>query len=285
MKQVIFIGNRFGVLNEIRKSSEFTINQIYAVKGSFLEKELSKLQISHQSISSKQELIGDIMNSEFDVLVSNGCPYILPVSKLRKDEHTYVNIHPSLLPDLRGRNPINGALLYHRQAGASCHLMDDGIDTGEIIAQVEIDLTPDVDLGLLYRLSFLAEADAFRIAAENGFSPRKKNSAKSAIYYSRKHTDLIIDFKEDVAQLLRRIRAFGLQSQGAYFVFKGHPFIVLDAEIVTNYFLLSKINHYSNYEIVFIYENNLILRKDETFIKLKNIRGSIEMLNEGDKLI
>ena len=94
------------------------------------------------------------------------------------------------MPDLRGINPINGAILFDRPQGATCHYMDDGIDTGDTIAQVKVDdNVKDVPLDLLYQLSFMAEADAFEKAYMNEFKPLEKQNKnlEGTIYYSRKN--------------------------------------------------------------------------------------------------
>ncbi|KIL40544.1 hypothetical protein SD70_12350 [Gordoniibacillus kamchatkensis] len=284
MKEVVFVGNRFNVLKEIMNSKEFDVKQIYCVQSSSLAKELSVRNIDYKLLRNKQEFINDLAKLDFDILISNGCPYILPVSKIKKAGQLFINIHPSLLPELRGNSPINGALLFNKKAGATCHIMDDGIDTGETIEQIEIDLTPDIDLGLLYQLSFMAESDAFNLALANNFTPQKRNQAESTSYYSRKDEDKIIDFKDDAEVTVRRIKAFGLKSQGAYFRYNGHKFTVLDAELVTNAYLFSKIDGYKNLQIAFIYDDTIVIRKDNVFVKLKKVIGEIQHLHVGDIL-
>ena len=73
------------------------------------------------------------------------------------------------MPDLRGKSPINGAILYERKAGVTCHYMNDNIDDGDIISQIPIDYSEDLDAGLLYQLSFSAEGDVFEMAYKNSF--------------------------------------------------------------------------------------------------------------------
>ena len=46
--------------------------------------------------------------------------------------------------------------------GASMHFMDDGIDTGKIIYQEKVDLTEDINLSMLYYMSFRLERDVFK---------------------------------------------------------------------------------------------------------------------------
>jgi phosphoribosylglycinamide formyltransferase 1 len=61
--------------------------------------------------------------------------------------HTYeekiLNIHPSLLPDFPGKDAINQAFLagVHR-TGVTVHYIDEGMDTGPIIAQEQVEILP-----------------------------------------------------------------------------------------------------------------------------------------------
>ena len=54
-----------------------------------------------------------------------------------------LNVHPSLLPDNRGPEPLFWTFrLGHERSGVTVHLMDEGLDTGDIVAQEAIEL-PD----------------------------------------------------------------------------------------------------------------------------------------------
>ena len=288
-KKYIFVGNRSSVLSEMR-SQLLHIEKIIAVKNSYLQKELEAENIKFKSFKNKKELCEIIDSSKFDILVSNGCPVILPVSSLAKKHQTFINVHPSFLPDLKGINPINGAILFNRSAGATCHIMEDKVDSGAIISRIEIPLTPDIDLGLLYKLSFAGEREVFRKALKRNFIPDKNifhklSKNKKPVYYSRSEKDLIINFGEGGKSMVRRVRAFGIESQQAYFEFKGNVFKVMDAEIITNPHMLAKLQEYKELEIAFIYEKTIIFRKGREFIKFRNITGNINKLKQGDILI
>ncbi|MBN1151016.1 hypothetical protein JXA84_07350 [candidate division WOR-3 bacterium] len=57
-----------------------------------------------------------------------------------------INIHPGLLPEYRGLNPINWALKNEEEFhGATIHLVDEGIDTGPIISMVKFKIFPRIE--------------------------------------------------------------------------------------------------------------------------------------------
>lgn len=61
------------------------------------------------------------------------------------------NLHASLLPEYRGAAPINWAIINgETKTGVTTFFIDDKIDTGEIIAQKEIEILPDENAGDLH---------------------------------------------------------------------------------------------------------------------------------------
>ena len=62
-----------------------------------------------------------------------------------------VNIHASLLPNLRGAAPINWAIINGlKKTGLTSFYINQGIDTGDIILQKEIEINEDDNFGSLY---------------------------------------------------------------------------------------------------------------------------------------
>ena len=101
------------------------------------------------------------------MLVSNGCPWILPIT-MQKSNQTWVNIHPSMLPDFKGANPIKEMQdAKEPWIAASCHFIDEGMDTGNIIHQERLPINPEmITLDNRYKLSFAMEAIVFTVALD-----------------------------------------------------------------------------------------------------------------------
>lgn len=279
---ILFAGNRAHVLREMIRTG-LQPRRIFAVKGSFLERELKADGIAFEELPSATAFVDLLLKERFDLFLSNGCPVLLPISKLKSaDRKHFANIHPSYLPDLRGIDPVPGALLYARDSGATCHVMDDGIDTGGIIAQVRIPFSEDLDAGLLYQLSFIAEKDAYIAAAAVNFQPRKQGGkVAGTVYYSFKPEDLRIDWSPPMHAIVHRIKAFGTKSKGAWFEHEGQRVVVRDAEVVSNPFLVERATTYQEGQVVFAYEKKLLVRHREGFIKLKDLDGAWEHVRTG----
>ena len=88
--------------------------------------------------------------------------YVLAPELLRLFPRRVVNLHPALLPYNRGSYPNVWSIVDRTPAGATLHYMDEGIDTGEIIAQQEVEVEP-IDTGeSLYRKLEHASFELFR---------------------------------------------------------------------------------------------------------------------------
>jgi len=263
-RKYFFVGTRFYCLE---KMIDLGLNIVCSavIKDSFAEKGLKERNIESITIESKQQLLDLIRNTEFDVLVSNGCPYILPISELRKGEEKYINIHPSLLPDLRGMNPVNGAILFDRPQGTTCHYMDDGIDTGAIISQTKIVEKPDIPLDLLYQLTFMSEAETFLKAYERDFEPNGvKQDQEGTIYYTRKIEDQIITENDDLDLIVRKVRAFQIEGQYARFEKNENRYCIKELIVFKNGYLDTC--DYRNRQIIRIYGNNVISKYDDKYL-------------------
>ncbi len=80
-----------------------------------------------------------------DLFVAAAYSYRVPISDL--DLPIAVNVHPSLLPDGRGPNPLPYLVdEASESAGVTLHLMEDSFDSGPILLQEELAVGADWDL-------------------------------------------------------------------------------------------------------------------------------------------
>jgi methionyl-tRNA formyltransferase len=79
---------------------------------------------------------------EIIVVVAYG--KILPAQILRLPSHGCINVHASLLPKYRGAAPIQWAIINgEKKTGITTMLMDEGLDTGNILLQEETEISSD----------------------------------------------------------------------------------------------------------------------------------------------
>ena len=75
-----------------------------------------------------------------DLVVSAGFMKILGPGFLEEIGCPMINTHPALLPAFPGAHPVADALAYGvKVTGATVHLVDDGVDTGPVLAQAAVD--------------------------------------------------------------------------------------------------------------------------------------------------
>ncbi|WP_291325206.1 formyltransferase family protein [Desulfovibrio sp. UCD-KL4C] len=82
-------------------------------------------------------IIADPKNlPECDIAIAAHCHRYIPPEILNRPRHGVVAYHPSLLPRHRGRDAVHWTIAMKDPiAGGSVYVMDDGVDTGEIVLQ------------------------------------------------------------------------------------------------------------------------------------------------------
>lgn len=282
MNKYVFVGNRKFVLQEML-SQGLTVEKIYVVKGSHLDKENSEIadRGKIRIIASKQDLLNDLSETDYDILISNGCPYIFP-NCILNDDRKYINIHPSYLPNLRGVDPVIGAVLYHRDAGATCHYINEQIDAGDIISQIKIPMTYDIDVRLLYQLSFIAERQVFIEAHNAGFLAKKKQFLEeSDIYYKRSAEDMLITFHEPLDFIINKVKAFNNRSQGAFFKFQGDEYRVYRAKRLDNDYLVKITEKCLFHQVCLCYEDCIVVKQHDGLLLLDRINRDLSRIHIG----
>jgi methionyl-tRNA formyltransferase len=111
----------------------------------------------------------------------------MTASTLDLPEHGTIQYHPSLLPLHRGRSAINWAIIQGKtRTGVSIFWPDEGMDTGPVLLQREVEIGPDDTAGSLYRdklypigIDALAEAVAL---VREGRAPKAAQDETRATY-------------------------------------------------------------------------------------------------------
>lgn len=89
------------------------------------------------------QLLADL---EPDLIVSAGFMRILGPRVVSTFEGDLINTHPALLPNFPGAHAVRDALAAHATVtGSTVHFVDEGMDTGAIIAQREVEIEPGDD--------------------------------------------------------------------------------------------------------------------------------------------
>ncbi|MBI4090244.1 MAG: methionyl-tRNA formyltransferase [Candidatus Kerfeldbacteria bacterium] len=159
---------------------------------------------------------------------------ILPPDVLRAPAKGFLNIHPSLLPKLRGPSPIAASILQgDRVTGVTLIVLDEQMDHGPIVAQQSFDIKPGEHRpSLESRLSGLGAnllRQSLRPYLDGRLHPQPQDHAHATYCQRLQKNDARIDWTLSAEEIWRRIRAFD-PWPGAYTTFRGQPLKILNAE-------------------------------------------------------
>lgn len=147
-----------------------------------------------------------------DVIVVSAFGQIIPKALLELPRYGCVNIHASLLPKYRGAAPIQWAVMDGEPvSGVTIMQMDEGLDTGDMLAKTEVPLDPDETGGSLFdKLSRAGAELLIRTlpALERGTLTPEKQPLESPTAYARmiRKEDGRIDWNLEAEAIERRIR-------------------------------------------------------------------------------
>jgi len=155
-----------------------------------------------------------ITAAELDLLVVAAYGLILPRPILDWPRHGCINIHASLLPRWRGAAPIQRALLAgDGETGISIMRMDEGLDTGPIIARHRVAVSDRETAGSLHDKLALVGAQEIvgtllQLRREGRLPAEAQDDAGVSYAPKVEGAEAIIDWSQSADAIDRGIRAF-----------------------------------------------------------------------------
>lgn len=133
--------------------------------------------------------VSPVFAGEFDFLISYGYRHILKKDILDLFPDRAINLHISFLPWNRGADPNLWSFIRNTPKGVTIHYMDEGLDTGDIICQREVEFDLEIDtLGTSYNKLQLAIQQLFKeewSLIRDGSCNRRKQEEKGSYQHSR----------------------------------------------------------------------------------------------------
>jgi methionyl-tRNA formyltransferase len=161
---------------------------------------------------------------------------IVPESVLNAPKLGTIQYHPSLLPRHRGRSSINWAIINgDTKTGITILWPDAGIDTGPILLQKEVDISPTDTVGSLYYdklfpLGIEAIMESIDLI-QKGQAPRIPQDESQATYERPcGEKDALIDWAQPVVRVYNLIRGTNPQP-GATTSLRGQKLKIFDCEL------------------------------------------------------
>jgi len=155
-----------------------------------------------------KEVVDELLKLKCDYIVVAAYGQILPREIL--DHAPCVNLHASILPQYRGASPIQQTLLNgDKKTGVTAMLMEEGLDTGDIIKINTIDVSEDEMVETLFqRLTETAASLTIDVLENfNSFTPVKQDESQATHCSKITKADGEVVF-ENATELYNKYRAF-----------------------------------------------------------------------------
>jgi methionyl-tRNA formyltransferase len=170
------------------------------------------------------------------IVVAFGC--ILPSTIIKLPKLGCINLHASLLPRWRGAAPIQRAIMSgDKQTGVAVMLMDEGLDTGDVISSLSININQKKNVNDLTNELSLKGAELLEKSilqfANNILKPNPQS--KIGITYAKKihKKDEIIDWNKKAFEIVNHINALS-PFPGAKCRIKDETIKIIEAEVIEN---------------------------------------------------
>lgn len=163
-----------------------------------------------EKIKNEDEL-NKVLALEPDLIVTAAFGQILPNALLEAPQYGCINVHASLLPELRGGAPIHYSILQGKdKTGITIMYMVEKLDAGDIISQVEVDIEERDHVGTLHdKLSVAGAAlliETMPKLLAGAIAPVKQDDSKATFARNIKREQEKIDWTKGGEEIYNHIR-------------------------------------------------------------------------------
>lgn len=190
--------------------------------------------------------VRQLADSEADFFIVASFGKIMSKEILEIPKHGCLNVHPSLLPKLRGPSPIQNLILKNEEPGVTIIKMDERMDHGPILAQEKVAIEPWPDHYAVVEEK-LARAGGRLLANILPNLPQPIPQGESEATYTKlvKKEDGLLDLNDDARTNLRKVLAYSTWP-GAYMFFKTKMdkeirIVVKDAKVEDSKFIPTRV--------------------------------------------
>jgi len=158
-----------------------------------------------------EEALEEFVSAGADAAVVVAYGRILPKTFLEAFPKGCINVHFSLLPKYRGAAPVNWAIVNgEKVTGVTTMLMDEGLDTGDILLQRETQIGPEeTATELMERLSVMgADLISETLARFDSIEPVAQDDSNASLAPLMSKDDGRIDWEMTAEEISRRVRGF-----------------------------------------------------------------------------
>ncbi len=247
LERVVFIGSKelgFSVLKELNRQFSDRLKACITVDDtgdsrSYLTEFRTYCSEHHQPLhilSGKCDISDYIKEYSPDICIVVGWYYLIDTRLLSQVKGGFIGVHNSLLPKYRGFAPLVWQLINgEKKVGFSVFLLDDGLDTGDIFYQEEIEISEkdyiaDV-LSIIEEKILTFFKNYYKNLLEETLVRHVQKETGASFCGKRVASDGKINWEWDSTRIYNFIRAQSSPYPGAYTTYKGKRIILWRAEV------------------------------------------------------
>lgn len=197
-------------------------------------KKLTKNRIPIYQIGDydKSEIIDKINKANPNMILACSFKSIVPKELITTFYGKLINIHGALLPLFRGANMLNWVILSGcEKTGVTLHYMDDTLDSGPILAEIQFPIYPTDDVislkARMFEKTMELLDDKLGDIINGRITPQEQDHSLARYYPARKPDDGRIEWGKNAIDVHNLTRALVKPYPGAFCYYKGEK-ITLD---------------------------------------------------------
>ena len=210
-----------------------------------------------------------IIDMNPDIIITCAYGQIIPDVILKYPKYGCINVHGSLLPDLRGGAPIHWAIIRgYKETGITIMDMSSKMDAGDIIRQSSIKIDDDMILGDLYDKMSIMGRDLLLDSLPDIISGKcvriKQDESKVTFGFNVRKEDMKIDFSKDAIDIKNLVRGLN-PNPSAFCYLDGKRIKIYEIDI------LDKKSNGEYGKIIDVDKDGIICNTGSYLIKIKDI--------------
>lgn len=188
------------------------------------------------------ELIQKVQRLDVDAAVVCSFNYKIPRGLMNATRDGFINVHPSMLPKYRGGNPYSRVIMNgETETGVTIHFMDEGFDTGDIIAQRAYHIHSKATMGTIFNeLNVLGIELLLQVLQNYEVQELPRIQQPRGDFISGKGLadgEIFINYNrsaEEIERFIRALNPFILAST----TFRGNMMKIMKAEVASDAFCI-----------------------------------------------
>lgn len=163
-----------------------------------------------EKVKNKEDLQA-VLNLEPELIILAAFGQILPKQLLDAPKYGCINVHASLLPELRGGAPIHYSIIQGKEkTGITIMYMAEKLDAGDILTQVEVEIAKDDTVGSLH--DKLSEAGSKLLLEtlppllKGDLLPKQQDENLATFAYNIKREEEKIQWSKPALEIYNHIR-------------------------------------------------------------------------------